>query len=396
MTADDALTTPDAVARSEADFRVPPHEATTKRPQVVVVTNREGQLQDFLAYLAMDHDVVMAKSRQSVLADADPGSIFALILSEQPSDISAGDFFQRLSEGNRRPANIIVAASRQSPWLAFVERQTKIDGVIHFETPVEHQIHAFGLLASRGPERRMAALGDHAKAIWQEARGLMRNIDALVRAGHPMPRSAMHALATSVVEHPDETLFLDMIGILREHHRGTLVHSLDVALNALLLGRHVGVRDKSDQYLLFEAGLVHDIGKTEVPLGILDKPGKLTAEEWAVMRQHPVASERILREAGDYDEHIIWAASQHHEKHDGSGYPNGLSSAEISEIGRLMGVCDVFCALTEKRAYKTQMPVPKAFDIMRSMTGHHLDAVLVERLIEMTRGHPSATSTMAA
>ncbi len=370
-------------------------DALAKRRQVVVITDQERRIQDFLTYLAMDQDVVMAQNRQSVLADADVGSIFALILSEQPSDISAGDFFRRLIAGGRRPANIIVMSNRQSPWLAFVERQTKIDGIIHLDAPVEHQIHTFGLLASRGPERRMAELGDRAKAIWQEASGLMRNIDALVRAGHPMPRSAVHSLAAAVVEHPDEALFLDMIGILREHHRGTLVHSLDVALNALLLGRHVGVRDKSDQYLLFEAGLLHDIGKTEVPQNILDKPGKLTPDEWAMVRHHPVASERILRESGDYDEHIIWAASQHHEKADGSGYPNGLSSTQISEIGRLMGVCDVYCALTERRAYKPQMPPARAFEILQSMTGHHLDAVLVDRLMEMVRG-PVSRPDLAA
>ena len=363
---------------------------------MVVITDQQHRLKDFLTYLAMDYEVVMADSRRSVVANGDFGSVFAIILSEQPSDISAGDFFKCLDEGGQRPANVIVVGNRQSPWLAFVERQTKIDGVIHFEAPIEHQVRTFGLLASRGAERRLGQLGDHAKAIWQQASGLMRNIEALVQAGHPMPRSAVHALAASVVEHPDDSLFMDMIGVLRDHDRGTLVHSLDVALNALMLGRHVGVRDKSDQYLLFEAGLVHDIGKMEVPPGILNKPGRLTPEEWALVRHHPVASERILREAGTYDEHIIWAASQHHEKNDGTGYPNGLSGSQLSEIGRLMAVCDVYCALTEKRAYKPQMPVPQAFEILQKMTGHHLDAVLVDRLIEMVRGHTPTTSTIAA
>ena len=370
-------------------------DAPTKRPQVVVVTDQESRLRDFLRYLAMDHDVVMAKSRRSILADADLGSVLAVILSEQPSDISAGEFFKRLRASARQPTNVIVVSNRKSPWLAFVERQTKIDGIIHFEDPVEHQIRTFGLLASRGPERRLTELGDQAKAIWDQASGVMRNIEVLVRAGQPLPRTAVQALAASVVEHPDDSLFLDMIGVLRDHHRGTLVHSLDVALNALMLGRHVGVRDKSDQYLLFEAGLVHDVGKMEVPLSILDKPGRLTPDEWAVMRQHPVASERILRESGTYDEHIIWAASQHHEKNDGSGYPNGLSSAQISEIGRLMGVCDVYCALTERRAYKPQMPPARAFEILKSMTGHHLDAVLVDRLMEMVAG-PGGREGLAA
>ncbi|MCB9948677.1 MAG: HD domain-containing protein [Rhodospirillaceae bacterium] len=274
--------------------------------------------------------------------------------------------------------------------MELVEWQTAIDGAVYFDSPLEHQIQAFALVVSHRAEEAIAALGDNAKAIWEESRKLMRDVETLVRAGQPVPHTAVHAVAASVVEQSDDTVFFDMIRVLRDHHSETLVHSLDMGLTALLLGRHVGVRGKSDQYLLFEAGMLHDLGKTEIPLAILNKPGKLTADEFAAIRRHPLSSERILRESGGYDQQLILASVQHHEKNDGTGYPHGLASRQISEIGRLMAVCDVYCALTERRAYKSQTSSQESFAIMDTMTGHHLDPVLVGRLKEMVYGCSAA------
>ncbi len=360
------------------------------RQQVIVATNQEASFKDFLDFLSHDYDVVLTDTRRSVLDEPQRSRTAAIILSEYPSDLDARDFLRRLKQpGHCHP--IVIAMGRQwSPWLTFVERQTSIDGVIYYESPVEHQIRTFGLLASRGVDYCIDELGDRAQAIWRLAKDLVGHIEAHMKTGQPVPRMAVRVLAQSAVEGPDEILLMDFLSKLRSHHHETLVHSLDVALTALLLGRHVGIRMKGDQYLLFEAGLLHDIGKTKVPQSILSKPGKLLPHELAAMRQHPEAGERMLLESGDYDKQVIFAAGQHHEKNDGTGYPRGLFGPQLSEIGRFMAVCDVFCALTERRSYRSKSSAIQACALLRPLVDNHLDGVLVERLVEMVYGYMAA------
>lgn len=335
--------------------------------------------------------MVAAPTRRSAIMDFDLNAVVAVVFTERPSDLDAREFCDRMRRSAKRQLLLIAAGPKASPWMTFVERQTSVDGVIYLGAPPEHQIQVFGLLASLRAEEAITVLGDKASAIWHETCGLMRDIDGLVRGGQPVPRSAVHTLASTVVEQADDALLFDIVRVLRRHHSETLVHSLDMAIHALLLGRHVGVRSISDHFLLFQAGLLHDIGKAEVPPDILSKPGKLTHEEIALIREHPLTAERILRRSGDYDELVIAAAVQHHEKNDGTGYPFGLSSSQIGEIGRLTAVCDVYSALTELRAYKRQSSPHNSFDTLRSMAGPHLDPVLVERMIEMVDGYTGST-----
>ena len=356
------------------------------RNRVFVVTDSAHKLSDFLAYVENNYALTLAYSRQEVLADTDLRSAAAVVFTDQPNDMDARRFCERIDPRWKERPKVIAAGPRNSPWLTFVKGQTAVDGVIHTNAPSEQQIRTFGVLVSLRAEQALAELGPKAMTIWRESSKVLKNIEGLVEAGQPIPRAAVHNLAESVVEGTEDALLCDMMRVLREHHAETLVHSLDVAMNVLLLGRHVGVRSKADQRLLFEAGIMHDVGKMEIPSGILRKPGKLTAEEFAVMRQHPVSAVRILQESGGYDEHVIWAAAHHHEKIDGSGYPYGLAGAKISEIGRLTAVCDVFCALTERRSYKPPTPPEKAFDIMKSMGPGQLDPTLLERMMEMVYG----------
>lgn len=140
----------------------------------------------------------------------------------------------------------------------------------------------------------------------------------------------------------------------------------------------------SDDYveLLVKAAPLHDIGKIAVSDTILQKPGKLTAEEFEAMKEHTAAGGRIVAEVlkGIEEKGYIDIASQvaacHHEKWDGSGYPNGLQGKEIPIGARIMAVADVFDALVSKRCYKEPMSVDRAFDVIRESGGSHFDPEL--------------------
>jgi response regulator RpfG family c-di-GMP phosphodiesterase len=134
--------------------------------------------------------------------------------------------------------------------------------------------------------------------------------------------------------------------------------------------------------VLMHAAPMHDIGKIGTPDAVLLKPGKLNAEEWEIMKQHPVVGLSILDGS---TRPILKAAAviahQHHEKFDGSGYPQGLKGDDIHRYARIVAVADVFDALSHKRCYKEAWPNDDVITHLREVSGHHLDPQYVELLI---------------
>ena len=138
----------------------------------------------------------------------------------------------------------------------------------------------------------------------------------------------------------------------------------------------------SDQYTMAAAGLVHDIGKTKIPLAILDKPGKLTDQEFELIKQHPVFGYEILHEREEVTDEIKHMTFHHHEFMDGSGYPEGLTAVELHPMVRVMTICDIFAALTEKRSYKEALSPRVAYAKLMEMGGK-LDQSLVRKFTKV-------------
>lgn len=139
--------------------------------------------------------------------------------------------------------------------------------------------------------------------------------------------------------------------------------------------------DAADE--LLHAAPMHDVGKIGIPDAILMKPGKLTPEEWAIMREHTVIGARIL---GDHPSGLLRLAAtialSHHEKWDGSGYPHGLAGEEIPEMARVVAIADVFDALTSVRPYKAAWSVDDAAEWIRGQSGHHFDPQVAEAFLD--------------
>lgn len=158
-------------------------------------------------------------------------------------------------------------------------------------------------------------------------------------------------------------------------------HVKRVAEYSALLADAAGLdADKVD--LLKSASPLHDVGKISVPDAILNKPGKLDAEEWRVVQEHAVAGYELLKGSNCP---IIDASAEislaHHEKWDGSGYPNGRSGEDIPIFGRITAVADVFDALGSDRSYKTAWPLEKILNLFREERGRHFDPNLVDLLL---------------
>jgi len=159
----------------------------------------------------------------------------------------------------------------------------------------------------------------------------------------------------------------------------TFNHSNNVSKYAELLARAYGLSEKEIEEITV-GGLLHDIGKIGIPDVIINKPGKLTTEEFNTIAEHPVICDRIVKPL-DGSEALIPQVRHHHEHWDGNGYPDGLRGEQIPLSARIIAVADVFEALTSKRPYRDKMSVEKAVIIMRQEAGSTLDPQLVEMFI---------------
>lgn len=195
-----------------------------------------------------------------------------------------------------------------------------------------------------------------------------QKIAAAIRSGSPLPRRAVEQVSGQIVT------VLDKFGIdiwlqsVEQYHCVTYRHCMTVTGYATAFGQHMGLAEEDIQ-LLAISGLMHDVGKVRIPLEILNKPGKLTSEEFELIKLHPVYSREILERDGQFDKLIVDAAGQHHEYLDGSGYPDGLAANRIGPLVRMITIADIFAALSERRAYKEPFPPEKAYAIMDEMGG---------------------------
>lgn len=160
-----------------------------------------------------------------------------------------------------------------------------------------------------------------------------------------------------------ETVLLALAKSIEGKDPSTEGHCERLSLYGERLGRRLCVSE-DDIVALRRGGIIHDIGKVAVPDAILLKPGKLTEEEFAVIRQHPVIGEQICSGLKSFQP-VLPIIRHHHEKLDGTGYPDGLSGEQIPRVARIMTIVDVFDALTTERPYREALSLEKALAIMQ-------------------------------
>ena len=202
-------------------------------------------------------------------------------------------------------------------------------------------------------------------------------------SGAPIAAGDVEALGRNVIESVGTAGADDWLATVRDYHEGTFQHCLLVTGTAASFANmHVTKREVAIK--LTTAALLHDIGKAAVPLHILDKPGKLTAEEFEAVKIHPVAGYGHLTKQSDVDPQVLDAVRHHHEALDGSGYPDQLRDDQISPLTRILTVCDVFAALVEARSYKPARPPDEAITILvRMALERKVDYQVVRGLAEV-------------
>jgi HD-GYP domain-containing protein (c-di-GMP phosphodiesterase class II) len=223
------------------------------------------------------------------------------------------------------------------------------------------------LFPDQAPSRYRMALRNGASNV-----ELQERIDRYTRSGESGTASAAEHL-------------LDLVAALSRHDRITRGHSERVRAYAQMIGEEMGLsRHELDR--LRWAALIHDVGKLRVPAEILNKPGKLTDEEFAVIKLHPEMGAALAAPLAAWLGDSVLAVVEHHEKWDGSGYPKGLRGAEISRAGRIVAVADVFDVLTSVRSYKSARSAVDARTELARCAGTHFDPAVVRAFMTLSLG----------
>lgn len=175
---------------------------------------------------------------------------------------------------------------------------------------------------------------------------------------------------------------LNMLHHMREYDDSTFAHSLNVALLSNVLAGWLGLSEEQIE-MATACGLLHDVGKLLVPQDIITKPGKLTPEEFNVIKGHPYEGYQLLRRH-EVDSHICNTALMHHERLDGSGYPLGLTGNKIDFYARMIAICDVYDAMTAARCYRGPMCPFKVVEIFEKEGLQKYDVTFVLVFLEYT------------
>lgn len=229
-----------------------------------------------------------------------------------------------------------------------------------------------------------------ASKIHSEALNLLGDVMAKVQTGTAIDIDQVEDIAEDIIAsvYRNENALACMSRI-RDKDAYLLEHSLNVGILLSILGKSMGFDHDSIRKLAV-GGMLHDVGKIQVPDTVLHKPGKLEASEWEEMKRHVVYGEQYLK-GMDLDPDVVSICAQHHERLDGTGYPNALAESDISLFGRMAAVCDVYDAITADRVYHQGMTPSVAMKRLVEWSDHHLDRKLVYQFIRAMSIYPIGT-----
>ncbi|WP_244731906.1 HD-GYP domain-containing protein [Psychrosphaera aestuarii] len=230
-----------------------------------------------------------------------------------------------------------------------------------------------------------------AKKLYNQAKTLQRQALKNMKAGRPIDTGGMKEVADGFID----SIFRNQDALacmtrMRQKDDYLMEHSINVSIIMTIFAKHLQIDEKTIHDLATGA-LLHDLGKINIPDEVLHKPGRLTDDEMVIMRSHVTLGYDILRESSDLSPTILEVVRDHHERLDGSGYPNGKNENELSQFAKMISICDTYDAITASRVYQNARTPIMAFKILRKESGTGFDANLVAEFINCMGVHPVGT-----
>ncbi|HUL00695.1 MAG TPA: HD-GYP domain-containing protein [Nitrospirota bacterium] len=281
--------------------------------------------------------------------------------------------------------NKLVDASEKSPQ-RLQKSVANVDGdlVIRNADIELYQAYLNALLvSSKLPPKEQSRM--QSIAIKENSKLIIKDLLENPRSGEKIKASVtmVNKMVDNILDNKDA--IYELLSI-RTHDYYTYTHSVNVAALSVGLGIAAGL-NRSELEKLGIGTMLHDLGKSAIPLAILNKQGKLTDDEFRIMKTHVVESEKLLKKQREIPEESYIAVLQHHEKISGKGYPFGLSGTEVKMFGRISAIADCYDAITTQRSYKPAFTPFHALSIIVNEIGHYdteLLAVFIKMLGKIT------------
>lgn len=230
-----------------------------------------------------------------------------------------------------------------------------------------------------------------ARRLHAEANKVVRQVLDDIRFGQKIQIDRVEPLIDSMMEsvfrNQNALLPLARLKKLDDY---TFEHSVGVSALLIVFGRVMKLPKETIKELAL-GGLLHDIGKIQIPDSIIDKPGKLTDDEYLLIQSHVSAGTKLLENAPGISDVVLKVVGEHHERIDGSGYPNRLVGAQISLYGQMAAIVDVYDAITSEKVYNHGMPATQALKKLLEWSKHHFDPQLVQAFIRAVGIYPTGS-----
>lgn len=240
---------------------------------------------------------------------------------------------------------------------------------------------------SAAVEHELPRARDTKHAIGQVVEEMVRNIQVDKKIDVSTMQTAIGDMVESVIRNPDALLWLTK---LRSVDTYAYDHAIDTAVLAVMFGRHLGLpRDQLHELGL--TGLLFDVGKLKLPPELLTKPGKLTDEEFVLVRKHVDFGVEILSQSAGLSARVIDGVRHHHERHDGRGYPLGIRGGAIPIFARIIAIVDCFDAITSARPFRSAISAHHAIREMYQWRDTEFQAQLYEQFIQCLGVYPTGT-----
>jgi putative nucleotidyltransferase with HDIG domain len=297
-----------------------------------------------------------------------------------------------ITEGSQIDFNLFLTNETKNAMTIFLQSDSSVDG----NTKVKLREIEMLYISEDEEERYQAYIDKHLQRIAQnsdiptkqKARLVYAKAVESIDAMFNNPESLKNVENTQPVVNSfidiilNDTSAVESLMQITAHDYYTHTHSINVSIYTLSLGSFLGIKGK-DLEVLGMAAILHDLGKSKIDYEIINKNGKLSDEEFTLMKNHPVFGHEIALKLGIEDKRILTGIRHHHEKIEGGGYPDNLKGDQISYFARIIGICDVFDALSTKRSYKDPMTSFNSLLLMKQQMAGHLDMDIMNAFIKM-------------
>lgn len=263
------------------------------------------------------------------------------------------------------------------PTISVAETEAQVDAELNQAAQAQREIAPVPIAAEIERATKICAQAKRAvTSMFQEAR-----MGKAVNAASA--QQLVDEISDSVSRNPGALISLARLKTADDY---TYMHSVAVCALMITLAKQLGL-DPQETRSAGIAGLLHDLGKAMMPMEVLNKPGKLTDEEFAIIKRHPVEGHRLLNGSGA-DTMAFDVVLHHHEKTDGSGYPKGLKDADISIYAKMGAVCDVYDAITSNRPYKAGWDPAESLRKMAEWANGHFDQRVFQAFVKSLGIYP--------